>query len=145
MIEAVLTGIKSKVDATSGDPLVHNAFYLAIGGRWYETEAPELATLPYAVITALPVTSRATFDSTVYSVPLTINLFSDISTDAPSEIDDIFDAFKTLMYPTTGGGWIAISVSGYTQVKFEPVSTYRQRYDDCWAYAIDMVWEGQES
>jgi hypothetical protein len=144
MVEALLIGLKSKVDATSGDPAAHNSFYTVIGGRWYDNEAPgKEPTFPYATVNTGQVLSRYAFDHIVYTVPVQIDLYSN-KYDS-SEIDDIFDAFKTLFFPTKSTSWIDITVTGFTQVMFKPDNFIRFKLDNIWQITFEFVWEGQES
>lgn len=141
MIEAVLTGMKTKVDELTNSS--HNTFYTAISGRWYDTEGKHGATFPYAVIYALPATQRYTFDHVVYIIPVTINIFSKIK--ANTEIDDIFGKYKDLFYPTGGNDWTQLDVTSYTQVKLQPNWAHRLKPDgDHWQYSIEMTCEIQE-
>jgi len=140
MIEALLTGFKTKVDELTES--AHNTFYTAIGGRWYDTEAPQSAVFPFAVIYALPAYPDYTFDTVSYIVPITVNLYS--KTRANTEIDDIFGKFKTLFFPAGGADWTQLTIAGYTEVMLKPESAYRFRPDGVWQYTIEMTCRIQE-
>ncbi len=133
MIEALLTGFKTKVDASQGA----GTFYLSIGGRWYDTEAPENAVFPFAVIYALPTFQDYTFDTVSYIVPITVNLFS--KERANTEIDDIFGKLKTLFYPAGGADWTQLEISGYTEIMLKPEFANRFRLDDIWQYTVEFT------
>lgn len=138
MIEELLKGLKTLAD-TAGN------FTTSIGGRWYSVPAPKGATFPYATVEPLPLSVETVFDATIYTIPITIMLYSNSTAESPSELDDIFGYFETLFFPTTGGSWKAVTVTGYTQIWFRPVSVERFEGDDVWQYTIDMEWKGQEN
>ena len=135
MIEAVLTGFKTKVDELTES--AHNTFYTAIGGRWYDTEAPQNATFPFAVIYALPAYPDYTFKTVSYIVPTTTNIFS--KERANTEIDDIFAKFKTLFLPAGGADWTQLTIDGYTEIMLKPEFVHRDRSDDIWQYSIELT------
>ena len=130
MIQAFLTGLRTKA-------ITSNTFSTAIGGRWYDTEAPEGAALPYAVVTNTTTLPEHTFSTNVYEMVFTCNLFS--NTRGNAEIDDIFGKFVDLFEPTAGAGWVAITVSGYAQVMFRMSNWFRFRADDHWQYTIELT------
>ena len=137
MIESVLTGFKTKVDELTES--AHNTFYTAIGGRWYDTEAPQSATFPFAVIYPMPVFQDYTFKTVSYILPVNINLFS--KERANTEIDDIFGKFKTLFYPAGGADWTQLTMtgSGYSQIMLKPEFANRFRPEEIWQYSIEMT------
>ena len=130
MIEALLVGIATKA-------VTSNTFATAIGNRWYDTEAPEDATFPYAVITHTTAFPEHTFTARIYEAVFTVNLFSNKRSN--TEIDDIFGKFVTLFEPAAGSGWVAITVSGYTQVLFRMTNWFRWRNDDVWQYTVELT------
>ncbi len=133
MIEAVLTGLIDKVNELTES--VHNDFYLSIGGRIYDNEAPPQATFPYCVIHTLPFAKNWTFSEEYVKGMFQINIFSKKS--ANTEIDDIYSKLEALIEPAVGANWITLSLTGYTQVSLIP--TFVERFkdeDDNWQYTI---------
>ncbi len=130
MIEAFLTGLRTKA-------VTSNTFATAIEDRWYDTEAPEDATLPYAVVTNTTSFPSHTFSTNVYEMIFTVNLFSN-HRDA-LEIDDVFGKFMDLFEPAAGAGWVEITVTGFTQVMFRVSNFFRFRADDHWQYTIELT------
>jgi len=142
MIEAVLTGLYTKVTELTGG--VHNTFYTAIGGRWYDNEAPQEATLPYAVVSTFDVTAGYTFDHDTETVPIDIHIYSE-DTDN-TEIDDILAKLKTLLEPSPGAGWIILAIEGYTQISFKREFMTRFKDDDgYWNGIVDYIVEIQKT
>jgi len=130
MIQAFLVGFITKATTS-------NTFNTAIGGRVYDTEGPEGATYPYAVITNTTAIPSHTFSTNVYEMVFTFNIFS--NTRANTEIDELFDKFTALMEPSAGSGWVAITVSGYAQVMYRMSNWFRFRADDTWQYTIELT------
>ena len=142
MIEAVLTGLYTKV--TELTESVHNSLYLAIGGRWYDNEAPQGATLPYAVVGTFDTMPAYTFDHDTETVPFDVHIYSD-DTDN-TEIDDILAKLKTLLEPSPGAGWVVLTIAGYTQISFKREFMTRFKDDDgYWNGVVQYTVEMQKS
>ena len=109
---------------------VHNTFYLAIGGRFYDEQPPQNATFPYAIYTTELMSVDRSFDSLMEIWSIQIYLFSETNDDA--EINDIYDKLITLFPDRTA----TLSVTGYTCVYMNTILSNSDFIDDVWQYLI---------
>ncbi len=134
-IQAVITGIVAKVEETTQG--ANNTFYTAIGGRFYDNEAPPDETFPYAVVYSLPAYPEYQFSKNDYIVPITVNMFS--NTRDNTEIDSLISTFKDLFYPAAASsGWKALTLTGFTQISLKPEFMHRFRADEKWQGTVEL-------
>jgi len=86
------TALMTYFNALSGGS--HNAFYTDIGGRLYNTYAPEGATLPYAVFQHISSRPADTFTETMDEILLQFSIFS--ASPSSSEVLTAMDDLKSL-------------------------------------------------
>ncbi len=87
----LMTAFYTHFTETTGSPAVNNAFYSAISGRMYNTQAPETATLPYAVYQLISDTPSWNFHHYFFeTLRIQVDLFSSAEDDA--EIEAIYTA-----------------------------------------------------
>lgn len=86
------TGLMTYFNAAPGS--VHNSFWTAIGGRMFNTVAPEDTTLPYCVFTHVAGVQSDTFTEDMDEVTLQFSIFSEGSSSG--EVHDAMTACKAL-------------------------------------------------
>ena len=87
----------------------HNAFYTAIGGRFYYGEAKQGASFPYAVYFGSSQSDEDTFSETIDEVAFQINIYSDKKTSTE-----------------------AMQLSDYCRELFDGASVTPAGYKDCY-------------
>jgi len=73
---------------------VHNDFYLAVGGRLYDDEAPEGAVMPFAVYSIVSAPKEKTFSEEYTNFLIQLSIFS--SAPSSSEIKLAYHYAHTL-------------------------------------------------
>ena len=86
-----------------------NEFYDAIGGRFFDTLAPDGAEMPFAVYMVISNTDVDTFTEAMQEIYIQISLFSNASSS--SEIKDLDRYLTALLKDTvfTVTGWTVIT------------------------------------
>ena len=115
------TAIMTKFNATSGDPAVNNTFYTSIGGRLYNTQAPQAAIFPFAVFTEISDLYEFTFTTSFENILFQFALFS--TEESVQEVENMFSYCKTLF------DWCTLSPSGYTHLYMRRESSHLTKDD----------------
>jgi hypothetical protein len=127
-MKALLTAIKARFDATSGGPpAVHNAAYLALGGRLYLAQAPQGATAPYCIYSMVSQVAGWTFTSAEETFRVQFSVWSQSASsvqaqDAMAAVQALFDDCK-------------LTVTGYRHVYMHRDFSTLLRED-----AVDEIW-----
>lgn len=90
---------------------VANSFKTAIGGRLYNTIAPDNTVMPYCVFTHISATQANTFTENMDEILIQFSIFSDAS--SPAEVYDAMTALKALFDKCT------FTVTSATVVSFD--------------------------
>jgi len=132
-MKAINDGIVTKVNELTGGN--HNAFYTAIGGRFYYVEAPQSAVFPFSVYRNLDELHNWDFGAKKRkNVTVQIDCFSE--TPGAAEIETCRDALLNLFDYKT----VTLTVTSYTFIymklvgalgpdKIEGVWNYNSRFE----------------
>ena len=123
-MKVVFDGLITYVNALTGE--AHNAFYTAIGGRFYYEEAPQRTTFPFATYTMISAAPDWSFDRDQHIMIIQIDAFSEAT--GMTEITTIQAALIALLeYKDT-----TLSVSGYSFIYIKENFHQITREDDFW-------------
>lgn len=106
MIGALFTGLLNYFSATSGEPAVHNAFYLSVNGRLYRKEIPDSGSYPCVVMSLVTDTSNSNFSSSFEDCIVQFNIYSKGKGKSSVEVDDVLAklvSFFDKSRPTVSG------------------------------------------
>ena len=109
-----------------------DAFYVAIGGRLYNTIAPQPTTYPYAVFFLVVDMPEHRFGGEVEEyITIQFNIFSD--TNSGVEVNDLFTKLKARFDNCT------LTVSGYRHIEFTRGLSMLIRDEEraVWQYAVE--------
>jgi|WetSurMetagenome_2_1015567.scaffolds.fasta_scaffold763976_2 hypothetical protein len=98
-----------------------NSLYTSVGGRMYNTEAPQNVTWPYIVFSFPTRNPDYMFTSEFENVRMQFSIFS--LSQSTTEVDAIGKNLQTMF------DWCALSVSGYFHVFMRRINN-TQRKDD---------------
>lgn len=127
-MKALLAAIKANFDATSGGPpAVHNAAYLALGGRLYLSRAPQGATAPYCIYSMVSQVAGWTFSEAEEMFRIQFSVWSQSASSV--EAQDAMSAVQALFDDCT------LSVTGYNHVYMQREFSTLLRED-----AADEIW-----
>jgi hypothetical protein len=104
IMKNITTGLYTVFTELTGG--AHNAFYNSIGGRLYDTLAPDGAEMPFAVYLIIAATDDDTFSENMLEVLVQFSLFSNAS--GSTEIKNM-DTYLTSMLKDK-----VFSVTGWT-------------------------------
>ena len=132
-MKPIIDGIVAKVETS-------NTFNTAIGGRFYNDEAPQSATFPYAVLYSLDMDFTWTMDSSINNNLVQIRCLS--KTRDAAEIEDLRTKLLTLLdYKTT-----TLTVTGYSFIFMKQISEEGPtRIDGVWNYNVRYEVEVEKS
>jgi hypothetical protein len=123
-MKVLFDGLVTYVNATTED--VHNAFYNAIGGRFYYEEAPQRATFPFATYEMVNATPDWSFDNDQHIYLIQIDAFS--SATGMTEITTIQSAMIALFEYKD----VSLTVSGYNFIYMKETYHDITKEDDYW-------------
>ncbi len=130
MLDSLTNAIWAKF---SGD--TNNDFYVAVGGRMFDTQAPETVTFPYCVYTIISDVPDWTFTTDFNDVRVQFDIFS--KENSAVEIDGIYTKFLALW------DWCTLTISGNTHLWMRRELTRRTRESEPQAsyfhYTIDYM------
>lgn len=142
MIEAFLTGLAAKVNATDEEE-AHNDFYNAVGGRFFDARSYqytdtdyESETYPYSDVDIISAVPSWDYSTDYEEIIFQINLYAETSTS----IDDVFAKWTALVEPDPGDPWVTLTITGYTQISLK--RNFAERgidEDDKWYYVIQYT------
>ena len=108
MINELSIAIYNKFKSTSGDPLVNNAFYIALSGRLYRATAPQNCVEPYASYSIVDNIPEYPGGKILEHVRVNFSIFtSDIS---PLSSELLYDKLSALY------DWCTLTISGSTLI-----------------------------
>ena len=114
---------------------VHNSFYLAVGGRLYDTQASETAAFPYSVYTVIDDVPIWSFTTFFEDTRIQFDIFSD--NNSAVEIDGIYTKLKSLF------DWCQLEIANNTflYMRRELVRRFREAEPQAsyWHYIIDYL------
>lgn len=128
-------GLMTYFNALTGG--VHNSFHIDIGGRLYNTYAPEGTTLPYAVFQHISSRPDDTFTEKLDDILIQFTIFS--TTASSSEIHtamvDLKALFDKCTFSVTGGSIVEFrrGGEGLTSEEFETVDGLQRG----WSYYVE--------
>ena len=128
----LMTGVYSHFTKTTGG--IHNSFYTAIGGRLYNTQAPETATLPYVVYTLISGVPSWNFSKYFFeTIRIQFDIFSKTEDDA--EVQDIYTKLNDLYNWTT----LTINNNAFLYMRRELTRLTRESEPQAsyWHYTVD--------
>ena len=130
---SLLTALYTKFTETIGG--VHNDFYTIIGGRLYNTQAPETTSFPYVVYSIVSdVPSWNFFKYFFETVRVQFDLFS--STEDDAEIQDVYTKLRSLY------DWGTLIIIGDTFISMHRELTRLTRESEpqasYWHYTVDF-------
>lgn len=128
-MKALFQAIMTRFTAKTGTPAVNNALHVALGGRLYNTEAPQDKPMPYGVFSLVSDVAENTLTENLENCLVQFSLFSELS--SVSEVADAFEALKTLFDDCT------LSVTGYATIYMQRESAQLLRQDGIWHYVIE--------
>ena len=99
----------------------NNDFYTSIGGRLYNTQAPQNAVFPFAVFTEISDVNEYTFTTSFENVLVQFSLFS--TEESVSEVRDMFTYCKSLF------DWCSLSITGYAFLYMRREGTHLTKDD----------------
>jgi hypothetical protein len=128
----VAQAITTLFAATSGAPPVHNSFYTSVGGRLYNTQAPQNTKFPYATFSFVAGTPDWMFRENLENLLIQFSLFS-ATGSSNQEIETIYEYMKDLF------DWAPLNVSGYTTLWMRRETDHGLTCDDfnIWTHPID--------
>jgi hypothetical protein len=129
-LKKLSTALMTKVAGT--------AFSTAIGGRFYNSRAPEDVTYPYAVFYVISFRKDRNFTDTFKDMLVQVSLFS--SQKSTSEIEDLYDTLDTLfdLQPLTVADHTTLWMREENATG--PMSeehTTKSGTEEVWHYAVD--------
>jgi len=131
MLDNLTNSLWNKFSEISGGE--HNEFYTAVGGQMYDTQAPEVATFPYAVYSIISDVPDWTFSTYFDDVRVQFDLFS--KENSAVEIDGIYTKLINLW------DWCTLTISGNTHLWMRRELTRRFKESEVQAsyfhYTID--------
>lgn len=134
-MKVVFTAIKTLFDATSGTPAVHNAAYLALGGRLYLGQAPQPVTAPYCVYTMVSQVAGWSFSDAEEMFRIQFSIWSQSASAV--EVLDASSALWVLYDDCT------LTVTGYRHIYMQRELSVLLREDVedeiWWHHATDYV------
>ena len=104
MINELSVAIYNKFTATSGDPALHNALYIALTGRLYRMTAPQNCVEPYAIYSIVDTVPEYPGGKILEHVRVNFSIFTSDISPAASEL--LYDKL-TAVYD-----WCTLSISG---------------------------------
>lgn len=128
MIE-LFTAIKTRFDATGGDPAVHNAAYTALGGQLYLHMAPDRTQAPYAVYMLISDVPDWTFTDSHETATIQFSVYS--GAKSASEVCNTMKALQTLYNDCT------LTVTGFRPLYMQRGISWLLRDEETWAYHVE--------
>jgi hypothetical protein len=129
------TGLMTHFNALTGG--VHNSFHIDIGGRLYNTYAPDGTVSPYAVFQHISSRPDDTFTETMDAILIQFTIFS--TNASASEIHTAMTDLKTLFdncsFAVTGSSIVEFvrGGEGLTSEEFETVDGLQRG----WSYYVE--------
>jgi len=115
----------------------HNSFYTDIGGRLYNTYAPEGTTLPYAVFQHISSRPDDTFTEKLDDILIQFTIFptSASSSEIHTAMDDLKALFDKCTFSVTGSSIVEFrrGGEGLTSEEFETVDGLQRG----WSYYVE--------
>lgn len=125
----ITTALTTKVTELTGG--VHNSFYTAIGGRWYDTQAPTNGTTPYAVYQVISSVHEWEFNEEFQNLLLQISIVDGSSSGGT--IKDIGTYCKALF----DGATLTITGKSTIFMRWEIEQLYKDEDGD-WLLPMDF-------
>ncbi len=126
-MEELFTGMMTKFNASTSD-----SFYVSVGGRLYNTFAPQPTVYPYAVFFLVSDVPEFRFGQEIQDdIVLQFNLFSDDNDGV--EINNMHQYLKTFWDDST------FTITGFNNLYFIRTNGFLLRDEErsVWQYAVE--------